>query len=602
MPMADAKQERPEVQLEQEVLEWADSVYDEAERELNQSREIRLCARLIDYINGQQWTAKARFGRSRPVINRVFRHFIEMAGLLTDIEPDFKVKFLNEDEAFSKLQDVLNELHVLWARMSDFEGDLTQVVMWALAGCTGWAKIQWNGNMFNGMGDNQFIELGPMNVMTIGAGRAVQDDECVISRWPVTIESLYRTYGDIAKGVYPDLDAEEGMGGDMLRPGNMAPHVWNRLPPTLRKIMGVKAPQLSQRSRYPKAMLKQFWFNDAKINETSRTVRVGDKNYNWSYLVEPGMPIYPRGRMLVVAGRKVLQDNCNPYWHSMKPYCKLRLLRVPWSKEGMTPLEPIALMSDVINRINGGIMDMIRAVIEPKIIAPKAAFSQSVWDSLDPGAPGAKMQFNNNTPHKPEMPKGPELPSYVLTMKQDVEKEQDASSGAAAISQAVAKKQVPGGDSLDMIMSSRSIPIRFMGRNLSGFLTEAGTMMTANKLQFETAGSRVKKLGAKGLVDNDFEPIYGQFINSGMQPEEFVRSVIFEIRKGSLLAIEKQDEVQVGFVLRKLGDVSRHALLRKLGLSNSEIQKIDAELMEEAQQKLLIAGAAGALQHKGGHK
>ncbi len=68
--MADST-ERPEAALEREVLAWADSVYDEAERELADSREIRLTSRLIDYISGQQWNAKSRYGRSRPTVNRL---------------------------------------------------------------------------------------------------------------------------------------------------------------------------------------------------------------------------------------------------------------------------------------------------------------------------------------------------------------------------------------------------------------------------------------------------------------------------------------------------------------------------------------------------
>jgi hypothetical protein len=110
--------ERPQATLEQEVLAWADSVYDEAERELADSREIRLTSRLIDYICSQQWNAKSRYGRSRPTVNRLFRQFMEMAGLLTDIEPDFQVKFHNEDEQFDHLQNLLNEMITMWARVT----------------------------------------------------------------------------------------------------------------------------------------------------------------------------------------------------------------------------------------------------------------------------------------------------------------------------------------------------------------------------------------------------------------------------------------------------------------------------------------------------
>ena len=595
--MADTRK-RPENQLEADVLAWANSVYEEAEQELSDSREIKQTSKLIDYISGQQWSGKSRFGRSRPTVNRIFRHFVEMAGLLTDIEPDFKIEFHNDDEQFAKLQELLNEHIGMWARMSDFESEMTMSVMWALLH-TGYGKVQWNSALNNGLGENEFIPLGPLNVMTIGAGNRIQDDECVIARWPATIESLKRTYGDIALDVIPDLETGNSA-GEVTRPGKMSESSWVRLNPQLKKMLGKKLQQVQgNKSRYPKAMLKQFWFRDSSKNETSQTIQVGDARYNWSYKAEPGELLFPRGRFVVVAGNKVLQDGPNPYWHGMFPFAKLRLIRVPWSPNGVSPLEPIAMMSDIVNRINGGIMDMIRASIEPRMIAPKAAFSQSVWDSMDPGAPGAKIQYNNNSPKGPEYPKPPELPAYVLAMKQDVERKQDATSGSSAINQSLQKKQVPGGDSLDMIMNSRSIPIRFMGRGLSSFLVDIGTMTAANIMQFDTAKSRIAKFGVRGLTDADFEPFYGQWLSHGMDPEKFVKQMVFSIRKGSLLNIEKQDELQIAFGLRKAGDMSRKGLYRKMGVPKSDVERIEAELQEEAAQKIAMAGAAGALQHKG---
>jgi hypothetical protein len=48
-----------------------------------------------------------------------------------------------------------------------------------------------------------------------------------------------------------------------------------------------------------------------------------------------------------------------------------------------------------------------------------------------------------------------------------------------------------------------------------------------------------------------------------------------------------------------MGDISRKALLQKLGLSKRQIEEIEKELLIEAQQKIALAGEAGALQHKG---
>ena len=59
--------ERSGNQLERDVIEWLDGVYSEAEAELVQTHEYKLTSKVIDYIHGRQWSAKSRFGRSRPV-------------------------------------------------------------------------------------------------------------------------------------------------------------------------------------------------------------------------------------------------------------------------------------------------------------------------------------------------------------------------------------------------------------------------------------------------------------------------------------------------------------------------------------------------------
>lgn len=965
------------LQLENSVIEWTEQVYSEAEQELSGSHELKLTGKLIDYIHGRQWSPQARFGRSRPVNNRLFRQFIEMVGLLTDIEPDFQVKFFDTRDGFSELEKLLNEMITMWANMSDFEMELSQTVMYGLIH-TGYAKIQWNPALNHGLGDNQFVPISPINLMVVGSQARMQDAECIINRQPVTLAYLKRKFGRVADGVRVDAGIS-GAPAQMMRPAKMTPTQWSSLPPQLKRMLGQK--EEGHSTKYPVALMKEFWMRDDSVWEGSESIRIGPELANWSYIVEPGMKLYPRGRVIVTAGRKVLEDTCNPYWHGNFPFAEFRPIRVPWQREGLcyddqtevltrrgwlkfsetnehdefatrqigtgkfewqksiarteepysgdmyhfhsrsvdimvtpehrmlvaglprplggstarkgeavvsakllaqygnhhtmipqtsvwegvelgiqhfncdleekiasmlakskrigragmteksvraiapltskpvdmsgddycafmgaflsegwtaprkvhisqhveskgykpfkellerifggniyhdgkdfivhrkqlrdycrqfgksyekyvpeeimnaTPrqlkifwdfymlgdghyakrssktgrgnherfaqrittaskkmagqlmeiaqkmgfsasiltrparkdvplfepgricqvresyvvslrgskamsakatkttytgtihcvtvpnsflyvrrngrptwcgnsaLEPLAAIQNILNRINGGVMDTINAAIEPSIIAPKAAFSQQSWDSMDPGAPGGKFQYNNNSPKAPEFRKPPELGSYVLPFAQELMKEQDATSGSAAINQALGKKQVPGGDSLDMIMNSRSTNIRLMGRSLKSFLTDVGQMSVCNFLQFSTAKARAAVYGGRGLLDSDFTPMYGQLLPQGMEPEAFVRMVNFSIRKGSLLSIEKAEEIQIAFGLRKMKDLSRSGLYRKLD-ANIDVKQIEAELLEEAIINIKLAGAASQSSGKSGH-
>jgi hypothetical protein len=587
--------ERPELKFEQDVLDWTEDVYEEADRELAETHEFKLTSKIIDYIHGRQWSNRARYGRSRPVSNRTFRQFMEMVGFLTDIEPDFKVKFLDSINDFSEIQKLMNESMLPdWANDSDFEMDLTQVVMYGLIH-SGPAKVQWNPYLNGGIGGVEFQEISPLNFMMVGASRKVQDAEVIITRRLVTQQWLIRRFGNVAKACRPDMEFSQLPGRDS-RPSRLTPNSWQRLSPQLRKLMGKR--EQSAMSKYPKLMLKDFWMKDDTILQGSVSQFVGRKDSNWGYWVEPGMPLYPRGRVIMTAGGKVLEDTCNPFWHAMHPFALYRPFRVPWQLEGLSVMEPIVAMQNIINRINGGVMDTIQSSIEPTIMGPRAAFSQGGWDSIDPGAPGGKIQYNNNTPRPPEFRKPPELGNYVLPFKQDVEKEMDMTSGSSAIQQATSKKQVPGGDSLDMIFNSRSTNIRFFGRALKSFLTDTGSLVVPTMLQFCDSRHRVAKYGAKGIVANDFAPIYGNSIPKGMEPEEFVRKASFSIRKGSLLNVEKAEEIQWAFALRKEKDLSRRNLFRKLNV-NMDMAQNEQELKDEAAEQLALAGAAGAIAHKG---
>src|ERR1017187_2695502 len=107
--------------------------------------------------------------------------------------------------------------------------------------------------------------------------------------------------------------------------------------------------------------------------------------------------------------------------------------------------------------------------------------------------------------------------SYVRDYTNDITKEMDMTSGSSAISQAIAKKQVPGDDSLDLILNSRSTNIRFMARNLKSFLNDAGSLTASNMLQFYGIRHRVMKYGAHGITPHDMVPIYGKLVPGGMQ-------------------------------------------------------------------------------------
>jgi hypothetical protein len=595
----------PAMKLEQDVLSWTDSLYTQAVEDKDRERETKDALKIIDYLEGKQWADKARFARSRPVINKFQRHFWESVGLLTDLALDFNVKLFDKLNDYSEFEHLLNLLAVHWAEANDFEDRLYDVVLYGLLH-SGYAKLQWNSSLNGGLGDIELVPIAPWNIAFVGGnGQNIQQSEATIYHHVVTLEHLHRTYGETARRVKGDADYSGGgsFGGTSkgLRPKHISKESWSRIQGTpLQKVLSGPgtAEELAQ---YPMVMQKEFWIRDDQINERKESVVVGHPLANWSYLVEPGMKLYPRGRVIITAGGCVLEDAPNPYWHAKFPFSSFKPYRVPWKDSGVSPTKPWIQMSNIMNRIYGGILDQINSIIEPALIAPKAAFPAADWDSLDPGASGAKIKYNNNSPRPPEFAKKTEMPAWVFQYLQEISKEYEMSSSASAVGQALGKKQVPGGDALEQIISSRSFPMKVQSRGLTSFIKDIGYMGISNMLQFYSVAHRQAILGTKGITESDFQPIYGQARPSGMKGEDFVRKFQFIIKPGSTLTIEKDDKIKYAFALSKLGKLSDRGLYRQLD-QNFDFTRNQKELLEEAKIKLMVGAAAAAMGGKGGKK
>jgi hypothetical protein len=589
MPLpAELAEQRPEYQLETEVLNWAEAVDQEMCAEEAATPELKNFERIIDFLEGKQWSAKARYGRSRPVVNRLVRQFIEMVAFLTDIQPDIQVHFTDAIEGYSEIEDLMNRMLVDWAYMQDFEIELAMVVMYGLI-LQAPVKVQWNPFLRGGMGDAQVLALSPLDFAQIGStGSLKEGAEVCRMRQVVTKPWLVRRFGDVAMGVQPDAETE--LSSTAMRPNTISSKRWQRLSPLMRNMASKLAHSNSRdsSSRYPKCVYKEFWFKDDSVWDGSESIVVGNPLCSWSYIVEPGMPKYPRGRMLALAGGKVLEDAPNPYWDGRMPFAIYRPMRVPWKFHGLGVLDPQVAIQAITNRIEGGILDVINSTVEPKLMGPQTAFSEQDKDSIDPGQPGGKLWYRNNTPSIPQFVPPPQLGAYVQPMLQELVKEMAASSGASAISQALGKKQVPGGDSMEMILASRSSNIRLFSRSLQSFLEDAGSMVVARKLQFETADKRISQYGWKGLTNNDFKPYYRHLCPVGMEPEEFVRKIGLTIQRGTLLSVERMDKLTLMSNLRKAGEIDHVtylSFLNKQFNANLNIEQIGQRLAAEAASK-----------------
>jgi len=598
--------------MEKAVVEYTEGLYTQVTEERDYQREVRQTLKIIKYLDSEQWAEGERYTRHRPVLNKTRRHFFDQVGLLTDLSLDFQTKLWDKLNDYSDFERLLNQLLRHWAMDAQvkFEYNLYDMILYGLLH-TGPAKIQWNSSLAGGLGDVQMVPIAPWQWGVLGAGTDPAEAECIMYFPVVTRDHIARKFGrPLADRVQYDTDFGGQLTGQLQRPGRISAGEWAKMNQALRTSLGIRRSSPGVTNYYPMALQKEFWLNDDSTNETSVTVTMGphdskgNPSVNWAYRVEPGEALYPRGRIITTAGGVVLEDSPNPYWHARKPFSVFRPFRVPWKMSGDMMMKPWMAMNSIINRIYGGLLDMINAIIEPTLIAPKGAFPPADWDALDPGAFGGKIKYNNNAPKAPEFAKriGGDYPmDKMLNMAAAIEKELDMNSGAAAMQQALNKKQVPGGDTLEMILSSRSLPVRVESKALAGAIEEGGTLIVADMLQFYTVAHRVSILGQGGISASDYRPVYGEARPHGMRGEDFVRRFMGTVRRDTLLQSEKDRKLQIAIALLKMGKLSDRMFFRMVD-ENFDYEMNKLELLDEAKTKMLVAAAAQALSGKSKEK
>lgn len=573
---------------------WLEAAYEEAKSEHDENDEVKKVARYIDYIVGKQWPAGRPTYKAAPVNNRVWKLLWELVGLLTDIRPTFEIKN-GGDKKFDPHADIINKAVRSWWLDQDVDMALAFTIIYAIL-TTGYAKLQWNEDLQNGDGDLEVLPLGPNDILTLKAKNKLQDSQAVIYQAVQPLSFFKKKFPRRYHLVQPDPSYSR-YSSMPEKPGHLPAMLYDNLSPAMKRLVG--NPARISNSTYPEALYREFWIKDASYNESNATVTVGRPGTNWCYTVSPGKPLYPRGRLLIMGGRAILDDIPNPYWHGKYPFGMLRMNAVPWQFMGLSDLNPQCQLQDIINNILAGVIDMIKKATNPGFFAPKNAFNEAQWESIDWGMPGFKAAYSQIASQKPDFAPAPSLPSYVMQMMMLIAREMDSSSGVAAVSQAVQKKQVPSGESLDRIKESQLTPIRLKGRNIEVFLRDLGSQQISNVFQFYDAKRRMYMLGTKGLTFEDFDWDPETMVPEGVDPDDHARRFKFMIQPDSLLNARRVEKAMVMLRLRLMGDMDRKHLFEILDLGYS-VEDVEAELKREAQAGVPMHTGKGQGKQPGG--
>ena len=344
-----------------------------------------------------------------------------------------------------------------------------------------------------------------------------------------------------------------------------------------------------QGSMFQNIEMQEFWIDDPSINESKHDVMMRHpylslEQHNYWYWVKPGQRLYPRKRLMVFGGRKLLYDGPSPFWHGMYPFTTLRLNPVPWSFWGLSKYRDLYPINKALNDIGAGVLDLVKLALNPIAVTKMNAMSQGAWKEFYPDLPRGKVMLMSGaqmTDLKYMEP--PQIPQWVLLFHTYLLGEFDRLSGAVDMGSLAKKKQAPGGDTIEAMREAMNSVNRLEGRYIEDFLEQGGTQAVSNFFQYFDLKRRVMLMGPKGISWEDLNAAGPNLTPLNVPREDHWRNFAMKIGTGSLLNNAKDRDKSMAIMLAKSGLLPVQYLYEKLEIP----PEVYGQLVKEHQEGII---------------
>lgn len=662
----DPQTSTPEQTYEDGVLKWIEERVKEGDAVIKDEPSYDEIDKAIAYIMGDQLERMRPSELSACPDNRLKNILNQTVAALTDIHPLFGFKTYNP--AFKDQEEVLVKLSQAWwvNRFADLK--LADVIKFAAGIGTGYCEVAWDASLDGGTGDITLRALDPRDVLPIrpSLNGSVQDWDGVIIRVAKTPDEMKARFPDKRHKIEADNQP------------TIAARTWSRARKLMSTVFTPSAVDVSNASNARNSPRKvasldvfTVYMKDRRLHVGNDPIIMGDPNTTWSYKVYPagydkvpdgeqtvpatdpmtGMPLmdpmtgapvtqtipkfrkatiqesklYPRGRMIVATRKTVLYDGPNPYWHGMFPVAKLTLDPWPWSLLGLGLVHDLIPIQDALNETLNGILDHVRKLLRPAVVADKKSVAESIWQRIDTRLPGLKLKTNATAGKGVEFVSPDPLPEYTFEVLKFLTDEMDYHAGTPNMSAMLQLQQMPGEDTIEKMQEALTPVVRLKSRLLEYFLREVGEMVKANFFQFYNLPRRIAMLGDAGIAFNDFDFDPGTLIpalaqgDPGYSPELdkrldrpqraqwFHKNFTFSITPNSLLAVSQTSRKLMYLQLRRepVPLIDRWTLYDVLEIPNGGTPPNGAQtitdrlmaeqiLMMQQQQQAAMMGMIGA--------
>jgi len=585
------------------MIHWRDALIEQASYEMQSYREVQTeIQKYIAYLDSQWWARDRPDYRSSFFDNYLADVRRETLSSLTSTRPAMDV--YSPIEAYKDHGTIVNNyIKHVWVN-NDLDLKLVEWIDHSLFGTGFWKMSAYEPGIID-ITSHGLDEVLPVMMQ----GQDLQTARAVVYRTFQSLEYFIAKFGrEKADGLERyGLRVSTSQGTEKYqRPGNIPEYTWNAMAPPMRRLksMTFARPAIQDSMAYsPFHILDlcEIYSDDWTFNDNGHPVLIKHpdldiKDHNYHYIVPPGARIFPRKRLVVFGGDRVMYDGPSPWWHGLYPYIMLQLNPCVWGPGGISKYRDIIPLVKVINRIGAGVDELIIQAINGTYIGKRGAIDPVSWERFQPGKPSQKLLMNMNGNPATDIRRmdPPQLPSYVESFLRYLVETVKRRSGSIDIMGLARKKQAPSGEAVENMRDTMSSPFQLEGRYVEAGLKRAAIQAVSHVFQFADLSRRLMVLGPDGQTWQDYQPPIGKMVLPHPQEDHWKKFAV-HIAPGSMHGASKFQKKSEAVLLRRQGDLSRKGLWRLAEIPD-DVNLVEKELMAERKEGIGPATKGSARQ------
>ena len=538
------------------------------------------------YYFGHHWNTPRAPWRSKPVVNFIFSTIETTIPIMTDNAP--QVTVVPAEPGDTGIAEILGHATKrVWVDQ-DMDLKLPDILKTTLILGTGLAKVWWNPDLKDGLGDVAISAVDPRNFFPSPGATSMDDAEYVV--FAANVPTGY------AIRLYPEVEA-------FIKNGKITPGPWD-------EQLTINKPILSGAPGSANTVNTAIQTTDGtSISHFTEIPRRGvsvDRN-ELVTLVEywdRNADGYPQVTVLV--NGVVVKPTIRPFRHVMFPFIRFTDYPIPGQFWGMGDVQQLYKLQDFINDRRAQLHDIVRLTANPPFIAD---LNSGVNPKALTNRPGVIIYKNQGT--EVHWGQTPQIPSALFTVQEMDKRDFDAISGIFDVTQGRRPVGVEAASAIVELQEAAQTRLRLKVRHMEAGLRRLGKQVIALIQQFYTEGRAVRCVGPSStgpeFVQVNVPTPDG---NGGVERlnDLSVGEYDLEIGAGSTMPVNKTRLFTQYLQMYRDGLVDQRAVLEHSTMTPEEVERTIGRMKQEQQQYLQMqmqmqapdAGGAGTAVAEGG--